>query len=634
METEPRDPGYCLYLAERALDLLPQVRNEIDGVRKSEDVECVHRMRVASRRLRAVLSLSAGCVGRKELRRWRQEIRSLTRALGAARDADVQVDHLLSYAARLPGGRGAESPGFAAGWPPAGMIPGSPESTAIEAPATAPPTLFPAFRAWLRRIGVTKDRSRTLEETLPQPDAGPPGQQGIECLLLRLGQQREGLQPAVLAALDRLEASDVLEEMAERFRTIEVRARREGALSRSAPVYDAAHLNVQLRCDELLGHAPALRDPARSDEHHAMRIAAKQLRYTLETFAPLYDGLKAELKAIKRLQETLGQLHDCDVWIVQLPQFLEEERNRTFAYFGHDGFFRFIEPGVRQLLEDRVAEHQRLHAAALSCWEELERDRLIERLIDRLARAGDEARLPPPPLRSIAEGDGTARIALIADVHANLPALEAVIRDAEARGAQAFINAGDLVGYGHQPNEVCHRLAEIGSVDVRGNLDQKVIRTAQKGTTRPGRAGPGSVAWTAAWILPASRAYLEGLPADRRFSLRGTRFLVTHTSPDGRKEGVRPDLDPEDLAGLALSARADCVIVGHTHRPSLQEADQVRFINPGSVGRAWGADGIPRAEYALLQLFPFDLCLISIPYAGPGADRIAPAMIEDAPEKS
>ena len=294
-------------------------------------------MRVASRRLRAVLSLSSGCVGRKELGRWRREVRSLTRALGAARDADVQLDHLLSYASRLPGGRSLDGPGFAAGWAPAPVrIEAGPEPDTGGVPATAPPVLFPAFRAWLRRIGLTKDRSRALDEALPPPGAGPAGQQGIECLLLRLGQRREGLQPAVLSALDRLEESDVLEEMAERFRTIEVRARREGVLSRSAPVYDAAHLNVRLRCDELQGHAPALRDPARADEHHAMRIAAKRLRYTLEAFAPLYDELKAELKAIKRLQEALGQLHDCDVWIVQLPLFLEEERARTSAYFGHD----------------------------------------------------------------------------------------------------------------------------------------------------------------------------------------------------------------------------------------------------------------------------------------------------------
>ncbi len=219
-------------------------------------------------------------------------------------------------------------------------------------------------------------------------------------------------------------------------------------------------------------------------------------------------------------------------------------------------------------------------------------------------------------------------------MHANLPALEAVIRDAEARGARAFIDAGDLVGYGHQPNEVCHRLAEIGSVDVRGNLDRKVLRSGRKGGGRPGRDGPGGVAWTAALLHPVNRAYLEGLPAERRFSLRGTRFLVTHTSPDGRKEGILPDLDPDDLAELALGARADCVIVGHTHRPFLREVDQVRFINPGSVGKAWASDGAPRAEYALLQLFPFDLCLLSIPYAEPGADRVAPVGIEDAREKS
>ena len=218
-------------------------------------------------------------------------------------------------------------------------------------------------------------------------------------------------------------------------------------------------------------------------------------------------------------------------------------------------------------------------------------------------------------------------------MHRNLPALEAVIRDAEARGAQAFINAGDLVGYGRQPNEVCRRLAEIGSVDVRGNLDRKVARLARKGIARPGRDEPGGVTWTAASILPATRAFLEGLPAELRFSLRGTRLLVTHTSPDGRKEGIRPDLDPEDLAGLALGARADVVIVGHTHRPFLQEAGQVRFINPGSVGKA-GPRRRPAGRVRPAPVLPVRPLPSLGSLRGARRRRVAPTRIEEAGETS
>lgn len=626
------DPGYCLFLAERILALLPRLRDEFDGVRRGGDIECVHRMRVTSRRLRAVLPLLTGCAERKELRRWRREVRSVTRALGAARDTDVQIDHLLSYAVGLPGGRG-EGTGFrAVGGAPEMQLRSSPPEQ-LEEPAPPPPVRFPALRAWLRRLGLALNRRRALDEALPAQDSEVPGEQGVECLLLRLGQEREALQPAVLAALDRLEASGVLAEMAGRARGIEVRARQAGALSRSAPVYGAAHLNAALRCDELLAYAPALRDPVRAADHHAMRIAAKRLRYTLEIFAPLFDdGLKSELRALKRLQEALGELHDCDVWIARLPGFLEQERGRTLAYFGNDGFFRFIEPGMQRFLADRSAGREGLHAAALTVWEGLERDRYVERLLGRLAVARDEASLPPPPLRPIAEGTETARIALIADVHGNLPALEAVARDAAARGAQAFINAGDSVGHGGDPDGVVRRLTALGSVDVRGEWDRKAVRAARKrARDRPG-SGAGEAARTAAAMDPVRIAYLEGLPSERRFALRGTRFLVAHRSPAGGKQGLPSDIADADLAELAALADADVVIVGHTHRPFVRAAGPFLVVNPGSVGRAGAEGGGTMAEYALLQLAPFDLCLLRVPYGGPGTDRIAPPRIEAARE--
>ena len=581
------DQGYCLFLAERMLDLVPRLRDEIDGVRNGEDVEAVHRMRVASRRLRAVLPLFSGCTGRRELRRWRRELRQVTRALGAARDTDVRIDFVLAFAARLP--RASEPDGRNAAPPAAG--------------------LFPPIRALLPRLGLEPERRRDLEDALPA-GPGPADQQGIACLLLRLVQQREALQPGVVAAMDRLEERRLLDRLADRAGRAGARARDAGARARSAAAFEAAHGHARLRCDEVLSLAPALRDPTRVAEHHAMRIATKRLRYTLETFAPLYDdGLKAELKALRRLQEALGRLHDCDVWIAELPVFLEEERARARAYFGHDACLSSIEPGVLQLLADRTAARARLHAAALADWEELERDRYVEGLIDRLAAARDEALLPSLPLRSIAEGTETARIALIADVHANLSALDAVARDAAARGAQAFINAGDSVGPGGDPDEVVRRLVALESVDIRGGSDRKAVRLVRG--RNPDRRGSGSGQETPG---PGWLVYLEGLPAERRFVLRGVRVRVAHRLPAGERHELQAgtgDTDPGELAGLA---GAEIVVLGHPRRLSVRSSGGVHYVSPGSVGRSATADGSSVAEYALLQLFPFDLAFLSVPY--------------------
>src|SRR5262245_5062960 len=77
--------------AQAALTYLDTLMAEMDGVRQAEDRECVHRMRVASRRLRSVLPLFATALSRRTCMRWRKQLRRLTRALGAARDTDVQI---------------------------------------------------------------------------------------------------------------------------------------------------------------------------------------------------------------------------------------------------------------------------------------------------------------------------------------------------------------------------------------------------------------------------------------------------------------------------------------------------------------------------------------------------------------
>ena len=109
-----------------------------------------------------------------------------------------------------------------------------------------------------------------------------------------------------------------------------------------------------LRLEEFLAYEPHIAHPERVAELHRMRIAAKHLRYTLEIFAPLYGkALRKPLKVVKEIQELLGEIHDCDVWIAFVPQFIAEERTRALDYFGEATSAEAFMPGLQALVEDR-----------------------------------------------------------------------------------------------------------------------------------------------------------------------------------------------------------------------------------------------------------------------------------------
>lgn len=105
------DPSYrflaCQYLREQ-LDIL---MHELHGVRRNDDVEPVHQARVASRRVRAALSMFADCFKTKKAAKWPKRIKKLTRELGAARDKDVQIEFVEGFLAALDGKDQKNRPG-------------------------------------------------------------------------------------------------------------------------------------------------------------------------------------------------------------------------------------------------------------------------------------------------------------------------------------------------------------------------------------------------------------------------------------------------------------------------------------------------------------------------------------------
>ena len=206
------------------------------------------------------------------------------------------------------------------------------------------------------------------------------------------------------------------------------------------------------------------------------------------------------------------------------------------------------------------------------------------------------------------------RYGVISDVHANLPALEAVVADLERAHVDAYACAGDLVGYGPQPNECVEAIQKLGIASVAGNHD--LIAIGALSEDRCERLARESLRWTRAVLDDGARDYLARLP--RRLELEGG-VLVTHGSLDDPQEYVlRVDQAAEQLARLAEERPgARILVVGHTHRayatdgattaPRLGGGRCVSLegpgrwlLNPGPVGQS--RERVVRARYMVLDL--------------------------------
>ncbi len=201
-------------------------------------------------------------------------------------------------------------------------------------------------------------------------------------------------------------------------------------------------------------------------------------------------------------------------------------------------------------------------------------------------------------------------IALVGDVHANLPALEAVLEDASNRGISEIWNAGDLTGYGAFPDEVVGNLRKENARSVLGNYDLKVLKVKEKEKKVERKKEEPSEDWNAIkWtydnLSKKNRKYLKSLPEELRLEAGGKRILLTHRSPLPDGEQIGPETPEEKLREFAHLADADVIIFGHSHSPFSRLVDDVWFINPGGTGKQ--DDGDPRASYAILQINPFEM---------------------------
>lgn len=285
--------------ARFVLGQIAQLKADIEGTLIGDDIEYVHRMRVASRRLRNALGVFNEYLPGHYADKWRGEMKGITKALGNARDLDIQIQ-------------------------------------------------------------LIKEKKQEILNKKLKP--------GYERLLLRLTQRRTKAQEKVVTTIHSLQENQTLEEMKQLLQeeNLEVNQRYTPEL------YPIAHKAIINTLDTFLSFQEDIQTPNNVDKLHAMRIAGKHFRYTMEIFNPLYqEALTPFIEIMKEIQDQLGEIHDCDVWITWLPEFIQQEKERLTDLYGHSRPLSRLLPGIKNLIEDRTQQRQTEYESFLAKWQEL-----------------------------------------------------------------------------------------------------------------------------------------------------------------------------------------------------------------------------------------------------------------------
>lgn len=189
-----------------------------------------------------------------------------------------------------------------------------------------------------------------------------------------------------------------------------------------------------------------------------------------------------------------------------------------------------------------------------------------------------------------------SKIGLIADVHANLAALESVLKDMP--DTEEIICAGDVVGYGPQPNEVIELMKSHNIKSVLGNHDYAIVNEKFGLLEKLGRE---AAEWTFRKLTEENLSYLKGLEKKISLEKNGYEIFVAHGTPrNPLEEYLYPSASNRDILKMTQTINSDVIVLGHTHVPLNRTLQGKTIANPGSVGQP--RDRNEDASYMVLEL--------------------------------
>jgi putative phosphoesterase len=193
------------------------------------------------------------------------------------------------------------------------------------------------------------------------------------------------------------------------------------------------------------------------------------------------------------------------------------------------------------------------------------------------------------------------RVAVLCDIHGNLPALRAVLDDVASEEVETLVIGGDAVA-GPLPVETIELLMSLGTraLFVRGNADREIVDAYDSSEPRAA-AEPAELmaAFAAARISPSQRDFLDRFEATVAVDVDGLgEVLFCHGSPRSDTEIITTATTAERLRGILAGVEQEVVVGGHTHRQFDRRVDGWRVINAGSVGLPY--EGRAGAYWALL----------------------------------
>jgi putative phosphoesterase len=196
------------------------------------------------------------------------------------------------------------------------------------------------------------------------------------------------------------------------------------------------------------------------------------------------------------------------------------------------------------------------------------------------------------------------RIAILADIHGNLTALDAVLADLRQQKPDVIFHGGDLAFGGCNPSEVIDRIIQEGWKGVLGNTDEMLwdtsARTALEASAPKLKplfkvlfdlSGPA----TKQMIGPSRLEWLRALPAE----LRHENLALMHASPGNLWRAPMDTADDAELRNTYAPLNAEIVVYCHIHRPFIRKVGSMTVCNTGSVGSPY--DGDPRASYLMID---------------------------------